>query len=107
MDTHRFGMSEPKADKPEVDPDMLLVPLLAFDGEGNRIGYGGGFYDRTIEKQLAFRPLRTCGLAFSVQRVERIPTTDTDRKLDWVVTEKEAIGFAKERPAGWRSWWPW
>ncbi len=106
METHRFGMSEPKADRPEVDPDMLLVPLLAFDGEGNRIGYGGGFYDRTIARQLAFRPLRTCGLAFSVQRVERIPTDDTDRKLDWVATEKEAVSFARERPAGWRSWWP-
>lgn len=108
MSTHRFGMSEPLATSPQLDPDLLLVPLLAFDGEGNRIGYGGGFYDRTILQQRHFHPMRTVGLAFSVQRVERIPTSIHDQKLDWVVTEKEALSMRTDAKAhNWLSWWPW
>jgi 5-formyltetrahydrofolate cyclo-ligase len=108
MSTHRFGMSEPLPTSPEIDPGTLLCPLLAFDGEGNRIGYGGGFYDRTILQQRHFHPMRTVGLAYSVQRVERIPTSIHDQKLDWVVTEKEALSMRTDKKAqGWMSWWPW
>ncbi len=108
MATHRFGMSEPRPAKPQVDPDILLVPLLAFDGEGNRIGYGGGFYDRTILQQRHFHPLRAVGVGFSVQQVDRIPISIDDQKLDWVVTEKEALSMRTDaRARGWLSWWPW
>lgn len=83
-----FGLSEPPPNSPEVHPDIMLVPLAAFDRRGHRIGYGAGYYDRAI----AERPgVRTIGLAFAVQEVERVPDEPHDRALDAVATEKELI----------------
>lgn len=88
-----YGLFEAAPDWPPVKPDVLLVPLLAFDEKGYRLGYGGGYYDRSL---LAFRetgPLLAVGLAYDGQRVARIPSDATDEKLDWAVTEKAARKF--------------
>jgi len=77
----------------EIIPDILLVPLVAFDLGGYRLGYGGGFYDRTLE---ALRAKRTClavGLAYSVQEYDTVPHDVYDQPLDWVVSEKGSRCF--------------
>lgn len=86
-----FGTSIPSDDKPEIQPSVLIVPLLAFDRAGYRLGYGGGFYDRTLEKLRALGPTLAVGVAFSEQEVPQVPRDNFDQKLDWIVTEKEAI----------------
>ncbi len=77
----------PGEDAAEVKPDILLVPLLAFDAEGYRLGYGGGFYDRTLELARSERKIVAIGVAFSGQEVKRVPHGDLDQPLDWMLTE--------------------
>lgn len=86
-----FGTSEPLSSEPEVIPEVLLVPLLAYDSDGYRLGYGGGFYDRTIEKLERDAPITTVGVAFSAQHVDTVPRGPHDRALQWIATEKEVI----------------
>ena len=86
-----FGTSEPLSSEPEIIPEVLLVPLLAFDSEGYRLGYGGGFYDRTIEKLERDAPITTVGVAFSAQQVDTVPRGPYDRPLQWIATEKQVI----------------
>ena len=81
-----WGIGEPLASAPALEPDVLLVPLLAFDARGYRVGYGGGFYDRTIAGLKALKPVVTIGLAFDEQRVDAVPHVDYDQPLDWVLT---------------------
>ncbi len=91
-----FGTEVPPPNAPEVQPQVLIVPLLAFDGEGYRLGYGGGFYDRTLDKLRTGRaanPLAV-GVAYSAQHVARVPRGHFDQPLDWIVTEKAAHHFA-------------
>lgn len=78
-----------------VEPDIMLVPLLAFDRAGYRLGYGGGFYDRTIEMFRAQRALTTVGAAFAAQEVEDVVRGVHDQPLDWVLTETGPIRTAK------------
>ena len=87
-----WGISEPPADAPEVRPDILLVPLLAFDRAGHRIGYGAGYYDMTIAALRAKKAVTAVGVAFAVQEVVQIPTSPRDARLDLVLTEREVIG---------------
>ncbi|WP_374441782.1 5-formyltetrahydrofolate cyclo-ligase [Stella sp.] len=82
-----FGLLEPAPEAPTVEPDLLLVPLLAFDDAGRRMGYGGGFYDRTLADLRARRPIRAVGVAYEGQRCERVPAGPADAILDAVVTE--------------------
>ena len=86
-----WGIREPKADAPEVFPDIMLVPLAAFDREGHRIGYGAGYYDLTIARIRAMKPVTAIGLAFAAQEIERVPATPFDQPLDLVLTESEII----------------
>lgn len=86
-----WGIREPKADAPEVFPDILLVPLAAFDRAGHRIGYGAGYYDRTIARLRAMKPVTAVGLAFAAQEINRVPATAFDARLDLVLTEREVI----------------
>jgi len=86
-----WGIPEPKADKPVLEPDILLVPLLAFDASGCRLGYGGGFYDRTLATLRARKPIVAIGLAYDEQRVNAVPHLDYDQRLDWVLTPSGPI----------------
>ena len=87
----QWGIREPKSDAPEVAPDILLVPLLAFDRTGHRIGYGAGYYDMTIAKLRAMKPITAIGIAFAAQEIEQVPVTPRDARLDLVLTEREII----------------
>jgi 5-formyltetrahydrofolate cyclo-ligase len=87
----QWGIAEPLDDKPEVDPDVLLVPLLAFDVRGNRLGYGGGFYDRTLARLRARKPVTAVGIAYDEQKVDAVPTESYDQRLDWVLTPSGPI----------------
>lgn len=79
-----------------VDPDVLLVPMLAFDPCGYRLGYGGGFYDRTLARlQSAGRPLAV-GVAYAGQEMPALPQGPGDRTLDWILTEGETIAIGGE-----------
>jgi 5-formyltetrahydrofolate cyclo-ligase len=87
----QWGIREPEADAPEVDPDVLLVPLLAFDRAGYRIGYGAGYYDLTIKRLRELKTVTAVGIAFAAQEVIEIPRTARDERLDLVLTEHEVI----------------
>jgi 5-formyltetrahydrofolate cyclo-ligase len=78
-----------------VEPQVLIVPLLAWDARGYRLGYGGGFYDRTLEGLRAKGPVLAVGFAFAAQEVAAVPTEPTDQRLDAIVTEKGVIEFAR------------
>jgi 5-formyltetrahydrofolate cyclo-ligase len=88
-----FGLSEPNRDWPKVEPDVLAVPLLAFDRHGYRIGYGAGFYDRTLARLRASKRVLAAGYAFAAQEFPDIPHDENDARLDWVVTETGARRF--------------
>jgi 5-formyltetrahydrofolate cyclo-ligase len=85
MDKAVWGIAEPKADKPVVEPDIVLVPLLAFDAAGRRLGYGGGYYDRTLRDLRARKRIVAIGLAYDEQQVDAVPHLDYDERLDWVL----------------------
>ena len=72
-------------------PDILLVPLVGFDNDLNRLGYGGGFYDRYIEKIKKIKKVIKIGLAFSYQKLKHVPTNQHDKKLYFIITEKEIL----------------
>ena len=80
------GIPEPRTSN-LVYPDIILVPLVAFDQYLNRLGYGGGYYDRLIEKQKKKKNILKIGLALSVQMIDKIPISKYDKKLDYIVTE--------------------
>ncbi|MDX1541665.1 MAG: 5-formyltetrahydrofolate cyclo-ligase, partial [Geminicoccaceae bacterium] len=82
----RFKVMEPPADAPPAEPDLILVPLLAFDRRGHRLGYGAGFYDRTIAEHRRRRPIRAIGFAFACQEADEVPLEPHDQPLDGVVT---------------------
>ena len=86
-----WNTQHPGPDSAEAVPDVLLVPMLAFDGDGYRIGWGGGFYDRTIATLRSQRPTLVIGVAYSGQRVDAVPRGDHDQPLDWVVTEEGSL----------------
>lgn len=87
LEAASFGLKEPPASAPEVAPRVLLVPLLAFDGSGRRLGYGAGFYDRTLARLRARSAVLAVGIAYAGQRFESVPAGADDEPLDWVVTE--------------------
>ncbi len=87
----QWGLREPAADAPEVLPDILLVPLAAFDRAGHRIGYGAGYYDMTIARLRALKPVTAIGVAFAMQEVPQVPADERDARLDLVLTEREVI----------------
>jgi 5-formyltetrahydrofolate cyclo-ligase len=90
-----WGIREPPPDAPEVFPDILIVPLLAFDRTGHRIGYGAGYYDMTIARLRGIKPVLAVGIAYAAQEIAEIPTTERDARLDFVLTERETIDFGK------------
>ena len=87
---NKYGIPEPDATN-KVYPDILFVPLVASDKKLNRLGYGGGFYDRYIQKISKIKKVVKVGLAFSFQKLKTIPVNKHDKKLDIIITEKEII----------------
>ena len=87
----QWGIREPKPEQPELDPDILLVPLAAFDRRGHRIGYGAGYYDMTINRLRGIKPVVAVGIAFAAQEIAQVPATGRDAQLDLVLTEREII----------------
>ncbi len=88
-----WGIREPKPEAPEVEPDILLVPLAAFDRTGHRIGYGAGYYDMTIARLRSLKSVTAVGIAFAMQEIPAVPATERDARLDLVLTEREAIAI--------------
>ena len=86
-----WGIAEPTPDKPVVEPEILLVPMLAFDRKGWRLGYGGGFYDRTLRGLRAVKPIVAVGIGYDEQCVDAVPHLDYDERLDWVLTPSGPI----------------
>ena len=89
-----FGTSEPRAEARELNPDVLLVPLAAFDSKGGRLGYGKGYYDEAIARLKQERRIGVVGLGFEAQRVDKIPLSPRDQRLDLVLTEAGAQWFS-------------
>ena len=88
LNINKYGIPEPIANR-MIFPDVLLVPLVAYDKNCNRVGYGGGFYDRYIKRTKKIKNILTIGLAFSYQKVKKIPIEKNDVKLDFIITEKD------------------
>ncbi len=86
-----WGIREPRPEAASVEPEILLVPLLAFDRAGNRIGYGAGYYDLTITLLRARKAVTAVGLAFAALEVPAVPVTPRDARLDLVLTEREVV----------------
>lgn len=88
-----FGTSHPPDSQPQVIPSVLIVPLAGFDRRGNRLGYGGGFYDRTLQLLRESAPVVAIGLAFAVQELPAIPAEPFDQPLDMIVTDRGVLIF--------------
>jgi 5-formyltetrahydrofolate cyclo-ligase len=88
-----WGIREPKEDAPQVDPDILIVPLAAFDRRGNRIGYGAGYYDMTIHRLRSIKRVVAVGIAYAAQEFPEVPRSPRDERLDLVLTERDVIDF--------------
>ena len=93
LKTAQFGTYEPCEDKPVLKPDVILAPLLAFDRHGYRLGYGGGFYDRTIENLRQTKSVSVFGVAYAAQEMNQVVRGPFDQPLDAVLTELEVISF--------------
>lgn len=91
LEKRPFGLLEPLAEVPEVEPTLVISPLLAFDRNGHRLGYGKGHYDRALARLRQNGRVFVCGLAFFGQEVEHVPAEPHDIPLDWVMTERGSI----------------
>jgi len=87
---NKYGIPEPQI-KNIVYPDVLLIPMVAFDKNLNRLGYGGGYYDRLIEKLSKRKKIMKIGLALAAQKIDKVPINVYDQKLDYIVTNKYII----------------
>jgi 5-formyltetrahydrofolate cyclo-ligase len=96
LGTGTWGIREPLPSAPEAWPDILLVPLACFDRKGNRIGYGAGYYDLTINRLRVLKPVVAIGLAYHAQHVPVVPSTPRDARLDMVLTEREVIDCGRK-----------
>jgi len=88
-----LGILEPSPAAAEIIPDVVLVPLAAFDKAGHRVGYGAGHYDRTLAQLRKSRPITAIGLAFDAQEVEVVPSLQHDVALDYVLTDTQVFDF--------------
>ncbi|MBV8794007.1 MAG: 5-formyltetrahydrofolate cyclo-ligase [Hyphomicrobiales bacterium] len=91
-----MSIREPLATAPVVDPDLLFVPLACFDRRGHRIGYGAGYYDRTLTHLRAMKPVHAAGVAYGVCEIAAVPYETHDQSLDAIVTEQETILFNEQ-----------
>ncbi len=93
LDKGVFGTSHPSPLRETLEPDALLVPLLACDGNGWRLGYGGGFYDRTLLRLRNRKEIVAVGVGFNSQVVPEVPHGPEDQSIDWLLTDKRAYAF--------------
>ncbi len=91
LERRSFGLSEPGADAPKVTPTLILTPLLAFDANGNRLGYGRGHYDRALSALRKEGRAFACALAYMAQQVDTVPSEAHDQPLDWAVTPQGSV----------------
>ena len=92
LQINKFGMLEPFKSLKNIVPNVMLIPLLAYDNKNNRLGYGGGFYDRYLKKYLkTYNNILTIGIAFSFQKYHKLPASNNDVKLDYILTEKGIV----------------
>ena len=92
----RMAIPEPPADAPVLVPDVLFVPLAAYDRRGHRVGYGAGFYDRTLAMLRAAKEVTAIGVAYAAQEALFVPADDHDEPLDLIVTETDTLVIADE-----------
>ena len=90
LTVNSYGIPEPISKK-KIIPEVLLIPLVAYDSQLNRLGYGGGFYDRYISIAQRNKKVIKIGLAFSYQKINKLPVNKNDKKLDYIITEKNLI----------------
>ncbi|MBM3487435.1 MAG: 5-formyltetrahydrofolate cyclo-ligase [Alphaproteobacteria bacterium] len=95
-----FGLREPPPGSPAVRPEILLVPLLAFDASGGRLGYGAGYYDRTLASLRATGPVAAIGVGYEAQALDPVPTGPGDARLDWIATERRVIRAGRTEDEG-------
>jgi 5-formyltetrahydrofolate cyclo-ligase len=95
----KMGISEPSPAAAEVAPDLLFVPLAAFDRTGHRIGYGAGYYDRTLAALRARKKIIAIGVAYAAQETAKIPHEAHDQRLDFMLTEQELIDCRSVSPS--------
>ena len=88
LKVNNMGIPEPLSKK-IVYPDLILVPLVGFDKNNYRLGYGGGYYDRYLDKLGKFKKFKTIGLSFSFQKIKKLPLNKFDKKLDFIITENK------------------
>ena len=88
---NRFGILEPNKENKTEKPQIILVPVVAFDKNKNRLGYGKGFYDRFLNKSNYKKNILSIGIAFSFQQIKNIPLEKHDKRLDYILTEKSII----------------
>jgi len=88
---NKLGIPEPYKLSKKVIPDLIFVPLVGYDNNFNRLGYGGGYYDRYFRKISKLKKIHKIGLAFSFQKIKKIPVNNFDKKIDGIITEKKII----------------
>lgn len=93
LESGPFGTAHPPARAPLVEPDTLMLPLIAFDRVGNRLGYGAGYYDRTVANLRRQRKVLVIGIAYDEQEVEEVPAAAHDQRLDGVITDRRTLWF--------------
>lgn len=93
LDPGPFGTAHPNPRAPAVMPDILLLPLIAYDKTGHRLGYGAGYYDRTVQALRAQRDIVVIGLAYDEQEIDAVPAGSHDQRLDAVITDRRAVWF--------------
>ena len=90
LEVGKMGLLQPSRKRRLVEPETLIVPTLAYDQLGRRLGYGGGYYDATLSELRSRRSVTAVGVAFEAQQVPVVPNDSSDETLDWIITEKEA-----------------
>jgi 5-formyltetrahydrofolate cyclo-ligase len=98
LETGPFGTSHPGNGSAVRTPDVMLLPLVAFDNKGQRLGYGAGYYDRTIAALRASGKILAVGVGYDEQEIEHIPADDHDQVMDAVITDRRTIWFDQDEP---------
>lgn len=91
LSANHLGIQEPGAAAEVHRPDIVVTPLLAFDRQGHRLGYGGGYYDRTLQELRLAGTVTAVGFGYGAQEIDEVPAGDFDERLDWIVTDTEVM----------------